>query len=387
MKITERHYDGTGTPFPSVARPVLECGRRARGAACLIPWMLLSSLSVASLGRGDTFVGSDDSDNNSFTFPFWRGQLNGTIRDDAMFGLRGDDLVYGQQGDDTLIGNAGHDQLYGEAGNDDLRGGVDGRDTLWGGAGDDIYFVGDSLDSVREYAGQGVDTVVSFVDFTLPDNVENLFLKPVAEVGGDYDPWIRFDTNCVSYSGPLPCHQLGSVASGNGLNNEIRGNLMKNRLYGLGGNDILFGREGNDALSGGAGNDFLAGFSFDRQWWTHEIDTLSGGTGADVFVIGLSGRPGGLPVPDDMYTSEDFPQYLGQGEVYILDFQWREGDKIEVFGDIADYWVELESDIDLGAYAKVLWNGTAYGYSARELVAYVVGITRPHQLVPAYDFR
>ena len=44
---------------------------------------------------------------------------------------------------------------------------------LSGGAGNDTYFIG-AGDTVVEQRGEGTDTVSTYVDFTLPDNVENL---------------------------------------------------------------------------------------------------------------------------------------------------------------------------------------------------------------------
>jgi hypothetical protein len=66
----------------------------------------------------------------------------------------------------VLIGTAGADQLR------DVAGGA----ALQGGAGDDSYYVGDYRTTVAEGAGAGLDTVSTFVTFTLPANVENMFV-------------------------------------------------------------------------------------------------------------------------------------------------------------------------------------------------------------------
>ena len=83
--------------------------------------------------------------------------LNGSKRDDKIFGLdgadkifasQGSDFVYGNRGNDILYGGKGHDTLYGGKGHDKLFGNKDddtlagqlGNDILIGGAGNDAYY-------------------------------------------------------------------------------------------------------------------------------------------------------------------------------------------------------------------------------------------------------
>ena len=47
---------------------------------------------------------------------------------------------------------------------------------MTGLAGDDVYIVNHAGDVVVEAAGQGTDTVLASVSYTLPNNVENLTL-------------------------------------------------------------------------------------------------------------------------------------------------------------------------------------------------------------------
>ena len=51
-----------------------------------------------------------------------------------------------------------------------------GANTLIGLGGDDLYYVNHTGDSVTETAGGGYDTVVATVDYTMPANVEALYL-------------------------------------------------------------------------------------------------------------------------------------------------------------------------------------------------------------------
>jgi Ca2+-binding RTX toxin-like protein len=63
--------------------------------------------------------------------------------------------------------------LFGFGGDDTLTGGV-GRNTLDGGGGNDVFFIGDTLDLIIETAGGGADTIITSVSMTMPDQVEAL---------------------------------------------------------------------------------------------------------------------------------------------------------------------------------------------------------------------
>lgn len=97
-------------------------------------------------------------------------------------------------------------------------------------------------------------------------------------------------------------------------------------LTGSSGDDFLLGYTGNDSLMGGVGIDFLIGEAGDDLLngygqTNFEYDYLSGGVGADTFVLGD--------------VSSAF--YLEAGFATIIDFDSTEGDKIQVFGNIEDY--------------------------------------------------
>lgn len=140
------------------------------------------------------------------------------------------DELSGDAQANTLTGGAGDDRLDGRDGNDVLDGGS-GKDLMTGGAGSDSFFVDDSGDRTVETAGGGIDEAHAFVSWTLPDQVENLFLRSGAHLSG----------------------------TGNALANTLIGNSGANSLNGLAGNDTLEGRGGNDRLDGGGGTDRLVG--------------------------------------------------------------------------------------------------------------------------------
>src|SRR3954454_21386773 len=238
--------------------------------------------------------------------------LNGTGNAAANV-LRGNaaaNVLDGSGGDDTLAGNGGNDTLIGGAGNDSLNGGAGGG-AMSGGIGNDTFTVDTVGDTVSENAGEGTDTVVSSIDYTLGANVENLSLTRAARVGtgnalanairgtsGDdtldggagadklyggagNDTYI-VDTSSdriaetagggtdtvlasSSYTISWDIENLtltGSSAisgTGNNLDNVLTGNDAANTLNGLAGNDTLIGNGGNDWLDGGTGADSMAG--------------------------------------------------------------------------------------------------------------------------------
>lgn len=132
----------------------------------------------------------------------------------------------GNELSNIIHGNGANNRLTGLGGNDFLDGGS-GRDTLIGGAGNDLYVVGTSTDVVTEAANDGLDTVHSFVTWTLGDHVEDLLLTGTSNRNG----------------------------TGNASDNTITGNSGSNLLNGLAGSDTLNGGAGTDTLNGAGGAD------------------------------------------------------------------------------------------------------------------------------------
>ena len=229
-------------------------------------------------GPGQVFTGTPGND--SLVGTNGNDTLDGLDGHDTLDGVEGDDVLNGGAGNDSLVGGRGFDHLAGGEGNDILNGYHSEffgdreaeTDTLEGGAGDDVYFVDNSGDSLSDSGG--IDTVrAADMGWTLAAGFENLVIANDVSEGG--------------YTG-----------IGNELDNHISASYASSRLEGRGGNDTLlggdaqggnrlFGDEGNDSLrggglpdslDGGSGNDTLDGLGFDD---TYAFSVAPGAANAD----------------------------------------------------------------------------------------------------------
>jgi Ca2+-binding RTX toxin-like protein len=120
----------------------------------------------------------------------------------------------------------------------------------------------------------------------------------------------------------------------------VYGNRGDDTLIGNTANDYLYGGYENDNLYGWSGNDYLNGFG---GGYSRETDTLTGGLGADAFVIGDSTGVGYLGGFDSVTNTDS-------SYARIADFSWQEGDKIQAYGSATNY--NLSSGNWLGGAAE-----------------------------------
>jgi serralysin len=133
--------------------------------------------------------------------------------------------------------------MNGNDGNNVLDG-RGGADQMYGGLGDDIYYVDDIGDQIRESAASGHDHVYASVSFTLSAYVEDLTITGDAQ-----------------------------SATGNGSANHIVGNAGDNIIAGKGGNDLLHGNGGSDT------------FVFDTKLGSGNVDTINDFGAGDSFKL------------------------------------------------------------------------------------------------------
>jgi serralysin len=101
-----------------------------------------------------------------------------------------------------------------------------------GGSGDDTYVVDVPGDIITELPSGGTDKVLSFISYTLSENIENLELLGITDIDG----------------------------TGNDFVNNIIGNFGDNIIESGAGNDTIDGFGGVDQIF--AGDGFCTG----RQW-------------------------------------------------------------------------------------------------------------------------
>ena len=171
------------------------------------------------------------------------------------------------------------------------------------------------------------------------------------------------------------------ILDGQGGDDYLDGYAGDDFLFGSLGNDIVLGGKGNDFLLGEAGNDVLIGSDYQGNYFDYpqlaqnpfafanapvdpnifEIDNFSGGTGADIFVLG------------DYFNSH----YRGDSFAIVHDFNRAEGDKIEVFGIFDDYTLGSADVAGDGIYDQVLY----YQGDAIAFFSNLTDVIQPQDLI------
>jgi len=113
--------------------------------------------------------------------------------------------------------------------------------------------------------------------------------------------------------------------NGNDFLDDWAGGTGNDYLYGESGNDTLLGGSGSDYLSGGGDHDRLTG-STSRSFNSNEYDTLVGGSGWDVFVLGESAgnyyQGTGHAIITDYNGANDYIQIKNTGSLRLSWENW-----------------------------------------------------------------
>lgn len=128
-----------------------------------------------------------------------------------------------------------------------------------------------------------------------------------------------------------------SLSGGQG-NDWLLGDGGDDNVQGGSGNDWVIGGDGDDTLNGGAGDDILIGIQFGETPFPAEaeIDTMTGGAGADQFWLG-----DGLFI---YYDDGNLFSPRSQNQAMITDFNPGEGDVIQLHGDDSEYTLQVVGD-------------------------------------------
>lgn len=264
-------------------------------------------MGTKNLGSGNDFFRAHKEGGFLGIGDEWRSwTINGNDGNDTLIGGEKSDTIRGGNHDDYIYGMGGSDTLYGDAGNDFLSDASGERDLMYGGTGNDTYLI-DVSDIVNESANAGHDTIIVqnavVASYTMPTHVEVVYASNnIRNVTG----------NNLNNTIVAALQTVGSTTASNYLDNTLEGNGGYDVIFAgegrdvVGGgdqDDVLGGDNGSDKLFGDAGNDILYGAQYANYGITSggtftpidyakfgkgEIDTLTGGTGNDSFVLGMS---------------------------------------------------------------------------------------------------
>ena len=184
--------------------------------------------------------------------------LNGELGDDMLYGGAGNDKLnggpdnddlYGEAGNDTLDGGAGGDELYGGIGDDTLKDeDLEGIDTFEGGEGTDTL---DYSTIIQDNPSLGAD-VYWHIDLAEGETGKGV----IADIRNGTLLLLDYISGIENVKGAMGLNHL----VGDDENNMLTGGAADDKIKGMGGNDTIDGGgvDGStELLDGGAGNDTL----------------------------------------------------------------------------------------------------------------------------------
>jgi Ca2+-binding RTX toxin-like protein len=385
---------------------VVETNASATGGTDTVHALLLSYVLPSNVENGRLVAGSGNLTGNSLNNVLYAGSgsdiLDGsTGTDTASYVTAGSAVMVsltltggqntGGSGTDTLTGIENltgsnyADKLSGNSLANALDGGA-GNDTMIGGLGNDTYYKRDAGDVVTENAGEGTDTVYSYLtSYTLLANFENgrIVTTAAANLTGNTVNNVLYagagnnvlnggsttttDIDTVSYAYGLTgtTGVTVSLATTSGQNtvgsgtdtltyiesligsnyaDKLTGNTLANTLNGGSGNDTLDGGSGNDVLIGGAGTDSLVGGIGNDTFDFNYLSELGLSTTRDVISGWNTGDRIDLTTIDWNTTTagDQAFNYLGSGAFTATAGQVRYSGGVLQFNTDTDTAVEYE---------------------------------------------
>lgn len=281
-KFTLIFADGTVVPAAGIGSPLRTIYGTDNGEG--MTSIYIDGITIVAKGGNDYIEGSD--------------------KNDRLFGGKGDDRIIAKAGDDILDGGEDNDYLSGGDENDTymFKKGY-GTDTICDCQGINTIDISDfSADQVKVYRTNWNDLTITFDGSTDKLIIEGFFIS---------DAYRNFN---LKFAGGYEVHANSAYSPFRTVYGTASNDYMVSmddnisRLYGGSGDDEINGKNGDDQLYGGTGNDRLCGNGGD--------DTLDGGIGNDILIGGEG---------NDRYI---FGQ--GYGSDTVID---DSGDNTIIFGD------------------------------------------------------
>ncbi len=273
------------------------------------------------------------------------------------------DYIYGYAGNDTLTGKIANDRIDGGDGFDEIAG-SEGDDFLLGGNGSDNIgnirreFIADSGNNYfYEEFEPGNDVIYG-------DDGSSSLLDTFDYISGGAG-----NDRIYGGAGNDTIGEINYVFQGDGYTDAFYGYEAGNdRLYGQAGNDFLYGGAGSDQLFGGGGKDYVDGYfvSYVDILRDREQDVLTGGAGADRFILGREGL--GVYYNSAGQSSNVSGSVRARDRAIIKDFDIAAGDRIQLLGKASDYTIGASPLSNIPGTGIFLGSG-----ATKDLIAVVQG--------------
>ena len=251
--------------------------------------------SIKQIASNNTAYCVDD-DNN---------RIDGSDKNDIMYGNKDTNYIRAGAGDDILIGGEGNDELYGDWGADTyIFGKGDGQDTIYadgediikfkeGITRDDILITRDHNDLVIKLKDSDDSVRVSYMLYGSDDDSND---NPAGIKAIEFSDGSSLG---LEYIRKIVLANENSMLQGNNVygfssDDIINGSAERETINARSGNDVIDGKGGNDTIIGGKGDDILMGGEGDDTYeyylgdGSDTIDNTGGGDDTLLFAYDIS---------------------------------------------------------------------------------------------------
>ena len=251
--------------------------------------------SIKQIASNNTAYCVDD-DNN---------RIDGSDKNDIMYGNKDTNYIYAGAGDDILIGGEGNDELYGDWGADTyIFGKGDRKDTVHadgediikfkeGITRDDILITRDHNDLVIKLKDSDDSVRVSYMLYGSDDDsndnpagIKAIEFSDGSSLGLEYIRKIVLaNENSMFQGDSVYGFSSDDIINGSAERETINARSGNDVIDGKGGNDTIIGGKGDDTLMGGEGDDIYEYYLGDGS---DTIDNTGGGNDTLLFAYDIS---------------------------------------------------------------------------------------------------